>query len=190
LEGFATNRSLSLISRWSWTGPSVSPQRHQIKKLELATLSGFRKSQHFFCGSGVPLDAAWREIPKRFFVTPSIYEHQPEVEADSGTGDVSVALFGTTAMQSLQSDQGTSRTCFRATASADFDRQGSGNTRSHYASRNSRFNSCDSRLRGRQKIHPFYIFVPNSVGFPGFQSRRLIKARPPTVRRCLKNGVA
>jgi hypothetical protein len=28
-------------------------------------------------------------IPKRFFVTPSTYEHQPEVEADSGTGVVS-----------------------------------------------------------------------------------------------------
>jgi hypothetical protein len=27
--------------------------------------------------------------PKRFFVTPSTYEHQPEVVADSGTGDVS-----------------------------------------------------------------------------------------------------
>ena len=46
------------------------------------------------------MDAAWREVPKRFFVTP-IYEHQPEVEADSGTGDVSVVLFGTTPMQKL-----------------------------------------------------------------------------------------
>jgi hypothetical protein len=64
LEGFATNHSLSLSNRWSWTGPTVSPQqRHQIKKLELKTLffgifQVSEKSQHFFHESGVHSVAA------------------------------------------------------------------------------------------------------------------------------------